>query len=180
MTADVYGFRQANLLRRTVRATAAWPPVSWLYARTLHHLDRFVYRLTGGRATFVSWVAGLPVVMLTTTGAKSGRRHTLPLVGLPDGERMVVIASNYGQERNPGWYYNLCANPRATIEFEGTTREVTARELEGEEREREYARGIEIYPGWTEYRKRAAHRRIPVMELTPGGATSAPPSGRAP
>ncbi len=179
MAAHVYGFRQANLLQRMVRVTAAWPPVSWFYARTLHHLDRLVYRLTRGRATFVSWVAGLPIVMLTTTGAKSGRRHTLPLVGLPDGERMVVIASNYGQERNPAWYHNLRANPRATIEFEGATREVIARELEGEEREREYARGIEIYPGWTEYRTRAANRRIPVMELTPGAATSAPQSGTA-
>jgi deazaflavin-dependent oxidoreductase (nitroreductase family) len=179
MAPNVYGFRQANPLRRMVRATAAWPPISWLYARTLHHLDRLVYRLTGGRATFVSWVAGLPVVMLTTTGAKTGRRHTLPLVGLPDGERMVVIASNYGQERNPGWYYNLRTNASATIEFEGATREVTARELAGEEREREYARGIEIYPGWTQYRKRAANRQIPVIELIPA-ATPAARSDTAP
>ena len=104
--------------------------------------------------------------MLTTTGAKSGRQSTLPLVALPEGDRLIVIASNYGQERNPAWYYNLRANPRATICFEGVTREVVARELEGEERERHYTRGIEIYPGWTQYRKRAAHRRIPVLELT--------------
>jgi hypothetical protein len=58
---------------------------------------------------------------------------------------------------------------RATIVFEGVTREVMARELEGEEREREYARGIAIYPGWTQYRERASHRRIPVVELTPAG-----------
>jgi deazaflavin-dependent oxidoreductase (nitroreductase family) len=88
-------------------------------------------------------------------------------VALPEAERMFVIASNYGQERNPSWYYNLRANPRATVVFEGRTRAVTARELEGEERERQYARGIEIYPGWTQYRKRAAHRQIPVIELTP-------------
>jgi deazaflavin-dependent oxidoreductase (nitroreductase family) len=163
----MYEYRRANLFRRVVRTTAAWPPVSWFYARTLHHIDRLVYRSTRGRATFVSWVAGLPVVMLTTTGAKSGRRHTLPLLGLPDGDRLVVIASNYGQYRNPAWYHNLCANPRATCTFEGKTREMVARELEGEERERNYNRGIEIYPGWTQYRKRASHRRIPVIELTP-------------
>jgi deazaflavin-dependent oxidoreductase (nitroreductase family) len=163
----MYAFEQANPFRRIMRVTAAWRPVSWFYARTLHHIDRVVYRLTRGRATFVSWVAGLPIVMLTTTGAKSGRRRTLPLVAIPEGDRLVVIASNYGQYRNPSWYYNLRANPQATIVFEGVTREVVARELEGEERERHYARGIETYPGWRQYRKRAAHRAIPVMELAP-------------
>jgi deazaflavin-dependent oxidoreductase (nitroreductase family) len=79
----------------------------------------------------------------------------------------VVIASNYGQERNPAWYYNLKANPQATVCFEGISREVVARELDGDERERHYARGIEIYPGWTQYKKRASHRQIPVLELTP-------------
>jgi deazaflavin-dependent oxidoreductase (nitroreductase family) len=163
----MYGHRQANRFRRVVRVTAAWGPISWFYARTLHHIDRIVFRASRGRATFVSWVAGLPIVMLTTTGAKSGRRHTLPLVALPEGDRLVVIGSNYGQERNPAWYYNLRANPRATVSFEGVAREVVARELEGEERDRHYERGIEIYPGWTTYRTRAAHRRIPVLELTP-------------
>jgi deazaflavin-dependent oxidoreductase (nitroreductase family) len=163
----MYEYRRANPVWRIVRTTAAWRPVSWFYARTLHHIDGIVYRSTRGRATFVSWVAGLPVVMLTTTGAKSGRRHTLPLVGLPDGDRMVVIASNYGQYCNPSWYHNLCANPRVTCAFDGQTREMVARELEGEERERHYHRGIEIYPGWTKYRQRASHRQIPVIELTP-------------
>jgi deazaflavin-dependent oxidoreductase (nitroreductase family) len=163
----MYEHRRANLFRRVVRATAGWKPLSWFYARTLHHIDRLVFRLSRGRVTFVSWVAGLPIVMLTTTGAKSGRRHTCPLVALPDGERLVVIASNYGQYRNPAWYHNLCSDHRATIAFQGATREVVARELEGEERERHYERGIEIYPGWTQYRRRAVHRRIPVLELTP-------------
>ena len=170
----MYGYEHANPFRRIARVTAAWRPLSWFYARTLHHIDRAVYRLTRGRATFTSWVAGLPIVMLTTTGAKSGRRHTLPLVALPDGDRLVVIASNYGQYRNPSWYYNLRANPEATIVFEGVTRKVVARELEGAERERHYARGIETYPGWTQYRKRAPHRQIPVMELRPVAEVSRP------
>jgi deazaflavin-dependent oxidoreductase (nitroreductase family) len=163
----MYEYRQANPVAQVARVTASWRPISWFYARTLHHIDRLVYRLTRGRATFASRVAGLPIVMLTTTGAKSGRRCTLPLVALPDGDRLVVIASNYGQYRNPAWYHNLRANPRATVCFEGVTREVVARELEGDERERHYSRGVEIYPGWTRYRQRASHRKIPVMELTP-------------
>jgi deazaflavin-dependent oxidoreductase (nitroreductase family) len=163
----VYAHLQANRFRRLVRATASWKPLSMFYSHTLHHMDQFVYRLTRGRTTFASWVAGLPIVMLTTTGRKSGRRYTLPLVALPEGDRLVVIASNYGQRHNPAWYHNLCADPRATVCFEGVTREMVARELEGDERERHYMRGIEIYPGWTQYKKRAANRRIPVLELTP-------------
>ena len=164
---NVYAFGQANWFQRMVRLSGTVPPISWLYARSLHHLDRAVYKLTRGRATFVSLVTGLPIVMLTTTGAKTGRHHTLPLVALPDGDRLVIIASNYGQHSNPAWYYNLRADPHVTIAFDGATRQMAARELEGEERERQYSRGIEIYPGWTQYRTRAAHRRIPVIELTP-------------
>ena len=163
----IYRYEQTNWLRRVMRLSGAVPPITWFYARALHHIDAVVYRLSRGRATFTSWVAGLPIVMLTTTGAKSGRERTLPLVAVPHEERLVVIASNYGQERNPAWYYNLRANPQAKILFEGEQREVLARELDGEERERWYARGTEIYPGWTAYRKRAAHRKIPVIELRP-------------
>ncbi len=163
----MYEHREANSFRRVARVFGAWKPVTWVLARTLHRLDAAVYRVTSGRATFASWLTGMPIVMLSTTGARSGRQHTCPLVGLPNGDQLVLIASNYGRASNPAWYYNLRANPRATIVFEGVTREVVARELEGEERDRHYERGIEIYPGWTAYRERAAHRRIPVLELTP-------------
>ena len=163
----MYRHREANLLRRIIRLSAGWRPLSWLYARTLHLIDRAVFRITRGRATFTSWLADLPVAWLTTTGAKSGVQRTSPVLAIPgeDG-KLVVIASNYGQRNNPSWYHNLRANPRATILFDGVRRDMTARELDGEERNRWYERGIEIYPGWVQYRKRAAHRRIPVIELT--------------
>jgi len=162
-----YRHHEANLLRRVIRRSAGWQPLSWLYARTLHLIDRAVFRITRGRATFTSWLADLPVAWLTTTGAKSGVQRTSPVLAIPgeDG-KLVVIASNYGQRNNPSWYHNLRANPRATILFDGVRRDMTARELDGEERNRWYERGIEIYPGWVQYRKRAAHRRIPVIELT--------------
>jgi deazaflavin-dependent oxidoreductase (nitroreductase family) len=163
----VYRHSEANLLRRIIRRSAGWRPLSWLYARTLYLIDRAVFRITRGRATFTSWLADLPVAWLTTTGAKSGVQRTSPVLVIPaeDG-KLVVIASNYGQRNNPSWYHNLRAHPRATILFDSVRRDVTARELDGEERARWYERGIEIYPGWVQYRKRAAHRRIPVIELT--------------
>jgi deazaflavin-dependent oxidoreductase (nitroreductase family) len=159
-THPMYRHDQANLLRRMIRRSAGWKPLSWLYARTLHLIDRAVFRITRGRATFTSWLADLPVAWLTTTGAKSGVQRTWE-----DG-KLVVIASNYGQHNNPSWYHNLRANPRATVLFDGVRRDMSARELDGEERAQWYERGIEIYPGWVQYRKRAAHRRIPVIELT--------------
>ena len=96
-----------------------------------------MFRLTRGRATFTSWLAGLPVAWLTTTGAKSGARRTSPVLAIPCGDgRLIVIASNYGQRSNPSWYHNLRKNPRTRVLFDG------------DERARWYERGIEIYPGW--------------------------------
>ena len=164
----MYRYEEADLIRRVMRKSGEWPPMSRLYARVLHHLDRAVFRATRGRATFTSWVTGMPIVLLTTTGARSGQRRTLPLVAVPSEDRVIVIASNYGQRHNPAWYHNLKAHPQATMALHGSTREVTARELEGEERERWYALGVECYPGWIAYRERTApYREIPVVELTP-------------
>jgi deazaflavin-dependent oxidoreductase (nitroreductase family) len=162
----MYRHDQANVLKRAVRRSAGWRPFSWFYARTLHVIDRAFFRMSRGRSTFTSWLAGLPVAWLTTTGAKSGAERTCPVLAIPAGDgKLVVIASNYGQRHNPSWYHNLRANPSAAVLFDGTRREMAARELDGEERERWYERGIEIYPGWIEYRRRAG-RRIPVIELS--------------
>jgi deazaflavin-dependent oxidoreductase (nitroreductase family) len=164
----MYRYEEANLLRRIMRNSGSWPGMWRLYAPTMHHLDRVVHRATNGRSTFTSWVTGLPVIQVTTTGAKSGARRTIPLVAIPHDDAFVIIASNFGQERHPAWYYNLKANPQVTVSFDGQTQEMRARELEGEERERWYERGIQIYPGWTSYRERTApHRLIPVFDLVP-------------
>jgi deazaflavin-dependent oxidoreductase (nitroreductase family) len=161
----VYRHADANVLKRAIRRSAGWKPLSLFYARTLHVIDRAFFRMTRGRTTFSAWLAGLPVAWLTTTGARTGAERTCPVLAIPAGDgKLVVIASNYGQRHNPAWYHNLRANPRARVLFDGETRHMVSRELDGEERERWYERGIEIYPGWVEYRKRAP-RRIPVIEL---------------
>jgi deazaflavin-dependent oxidoreductase (nitroreductase family) len=165
-------YSRANPLQRFMRDFAATRPVSWLFARTLHHVDRPVFRLTKGRHTFASLVSGLPVVMLTTTGARSGKRRTVALLGLPVGEEMAVIASNYGKRHHPAWYLNLRANPEATLSLGGRERRVVAREAGNEERERLWTMGLEIYPGWAGYERRASGRRIPVMVLSRNGRTA--------
>lgn len=127
--------------------------MAWLYARIQPPVDRWVFRLTRGRATASSWASGLPVVMLTTAGARTGRRRSQPVLGLPDGDRLVVIASNYGRPRNPAWYYNLRASRRAWVTADGEIYEVEARELTGEERERCFDRAARMYPGFMHYRR---------------------------
>jgi deazaflavin-dependent oxidoreductase (nitroreductase family) len=158
-------YREANPFQRFMRWSAATAPVSWLYVRVLHHIDRLIYRLTRGRHTFVSWVSGLPVVMLTTTGAKTGQQRVWPVLGVPDGDNLVVMASNWGQRHHPAWYYNLRAHPTATVTMGGVSRRVRAHEASGDERERLWQWGLEVYPGYAAYERRAANRRIPVVVL---------------
>ena len=167
MTGAGSTYERLGAFQRGLGRTAATRPMAWLSVRTLHHIDGLVYRVTRGRTTFSSLASGLPVVMLTTTGARTGERRTLPVLALRDGETLVVIASNFGQPHHPGWYHNLRAHPRAAITVDGVTREFEARELAGAERERCFQLGIEVNPGWVQYRRRVAHRRIPVLRLTP-------------
>jgi deazaflavin-dependent oxidoreductase (nitroreductase family) len=159
--------RRQGLARRVVRKGAEIIPMSLLPARVLLRLDRGFFRLTRGRTTLSAWVSGLPIVMLTTTGARSGQPRTLPILGLPDGDRLVVIASNFGRPQHPGWYHNLRAHPLAVISWEGSTVEMRARELNGDERQRYLTRSHATYPWWEQYHARAAPRQIPVIMLEP-------------
>jgi deazaflavin-dependent oxidoreductase (nitroreductase family) len=163
----VDSYREANLPRRVVRRLAATRAMDWVLARYLHRIDNFVFRATRGQTTFCSIVSGLPVVMLTTTGARTGRVRTLPVVALRDGERMVVIASNYGQRHNPAWYYNLRAYGHADVRVGGRSVAMTAHELAGAEKESYFQRGLDVFPGWAQYRRRASQRDIPVIMLEP-------------
>jgi deazaflavin-dependent oxidoreductase (nitroreductase family) len=148
--------------------------MAWLFARVLHHLDAPVLHQTRGRRSVSSALTGLPIVELTAVGARTGQPHTLPIIGVPDGDRLVLVASNYGQPRNPGWYYNLKANPRCSVLFRGRRYEMEAYEADGEERERLWELDVSVYPPRTQYARRAVSRRIPVMVLRP----APPPSSQ--
>ncbi len=108
---------------------------------------------------------GMPVLVLETIGRKSGARRTNAVCYLPDGDRYVMIASNQGHGANPGWLYNLRANPEATIQVGSRKRRVRARESRGAERERLWRKAVDTYPGFELYRTRAAGRHIPVVVL---------------
>jgi len=108
--------------------------------------------------------AGAPVLLLTTTGAKTGRRYTNPVMYLPDGDRVVVFASKGGAPTNPDWYHNLVAHSRVTVELGTEQYEANAAVITGEARNQLYARQAELYPGFAEYEAKTA-RTIPVIAL---------------
>jgi deazaflavin-dependent oxidoreductase (nitroreductase family) len=108
---------------------------------------------------------GRPLLLLTTTGARTGRRRTNPLVYLPDGERLLIFASKGGAPGHPDWYHNLVAHPRVTVEVGRETYEAEATVLHGAERDRLFAKQVEAMPNFGEY-QRKTRRTIPVVALT--------------
>jgi deazaflavin-dependent oxidoreductase (nitroreductase family) len=109
--------------------------------------------------------AGAPMVLLTTTGAKSGEKRVNPLVGLVDGGTLYVVASKAGAPTSPDWYHNLLANPEVEVEFGGDRFEATAVPIDsGPERDRLYAAQVAAQPGFADYEK-ATTRVIPIVEL---------------
>ena len=160
-------YADAHPVRKVVRRLAATTPGSWILAHTLHHADRVVYRATRGHTTLAAILSGLPVLMLTTTGAKSGRRIASPILAIPDGGGMVVVGSNFGRPHHPGWVHNLRADPHARMEVGGAAQDVVAEEIAGEERDRLIALATQLYPGFPAYVRRAAPRRIRVLRLIP-------------
>jgi deazaflavin-dependent oxidoreductase (nitroreductase family) len=107
---------------------------------------------------------GRAVLLLTTTGARSGRPYTTPMMSIPDGDRILVVASNAGAPRHPDWYHNLVAHPEVTVEVTGDTYQATAVPLRGEERDRVFASICERFPFFTDHQAKVA-RRIPVVAL---------------
>ncbi len=136
-----------------------------LFRPTAHRLDQLLSKLTRGKYSFAGVAAGLPSVILTTTGAKSGQPRTVALLGIPHPDGVAVVAANYGDEKHPGWYYNLKANPIATVVIEGDNWTATARLATPVEREDIWSRGVAIYPGLAKEQEWAGDRRIEAFVL---------------
>lgn len=154
-----------NRFQRLMRSTGGTRVGSWIYIRALDHVDQPIFRLTRGRHTLTSLLTGLPIGVLTTTGARSGQPRHSPLLIYPTTAGQMVIASNYGQRRHPAWYHNLVANPDASLVLWGTEHRVRARQLESAERDRIWRESRETYPGLNAYERWAGDRRIPILLL---------------
>jgi deazaflavin-dependent oxidoreductase (nitroreductase family) len=120
------------------------------------------FRANGGSVS--GPFAGAPLLLLTTTGARTGRSHTTPLVHTRDGDRYVIIASKGGAPTNPSWYHNLVATPGATIEVGSEKFPVRSRVAEDEERDRLFDQQATLMPNFAEYQRNTS-RRIPVVVL---------------
>jgi deazaflavin-dependent oxidoreductase (nitroreductase family) len=159
--------RLPNPLQKFIHRILMMRLVSAFLAVSLHHVDFLMLKISRGRHT-ITEIVGLPILLLTTLGARTGRSRTNPLVSLYDGNKIALIGSNFGSRRNPGWYYNLLANPRCIVRFNGRVAEYIARLAQGGEREKYWQLALAYYRGYERYKSRAApHRVIPVMVLEP-------------
>jgi deazaflavin-dependent oxidoreductase (nitroreductase family) len=125
-------------------------------------LDRALYRLTKGRITSTAGAA--PVMLLTTTGRRSGRPRTTPVMYLRDGERFVVTSENFGQQRPAAWPLNLLADGRATVQVGGEVLPCRARLLDDAEVDSYWPRLVEVWPAHESYLARSGQRHTFVLE----------------
>lgn len=124
-----------------------------------------VYRVTGGRIG--RRLPGLPpMLVLEHVGAKSGKRHSTPLVYMPDGDDFVVVAAKGGYPKHPGWVHNLRAHPDAEVQVGSSRIKVQAREADAEERRRLWPKAVSYNPLWGRYQRRT-ERTVPLVVLRP-------------
>jgi deazaflavin-dependent oxidoreductase (nitroreductase family) len=128
--------------------------------------NNVMYRLSSGRVAGHS-PTGAPICLLTTTGRKTGRPRTVPLLYMPDGDDLYVVASKGGMSTHPAWYLNLLADPHVTVEAHGRTFPAVARLAADEERERMWPTLVSVYEHFDSYRVRTS-RFIPLVVLMPG------------
>jgi deazaflavin-dependent oxidoreductase (nitroreductase family) len=134
----------------------------------LWRLHRWTYRATGGRIG--GRLLGFSFLLLTTTGRRTGRPHTVGLTNFPYGTGYAVIGSNGGAPNHPDWILNLRADPQAVVQVRNQHAAVRAREATEEERQALWARATGAYPGYEAYRRRT-RRTIPIMVLEPGSSS---------
>jgi deazaflavin-dependent oxidoreductase (nitroreductase family) len=130
----------------------------------LWRVHRWGYRVSGGRLG--GHIVGMPVLLLTTTGRRSGRPHTTALTYRREEKNLVIVASNGGARQHPAWYLNLNALPRAEVQIGRGRLFVRSREAIGPEYDRLWTRTVQAYRGYGVYQTRTA-RRIPVIILEP-------------
>lgn len=132
--------------------------------KALTVVNRAAYELSRGRIG--GRFSGAPIMLLITTGHKSGKERKTPLLYIEDGGSYVVAATNFGHDLHPGWYLNLRANPKVEVQLGKERRAVTAETASPEEKERLWPRFVEMYAGYDQYLKRT-DRNIPVVVLRP-------------
>jgi deazaflavin-dependent oxidoreductase (nitroreductase family) len=137
----------------------------WWLINVSPRLDKLVFHLTGGRFTTIP----AHILTLTHTGARTGQKRKNLLTYFTDGDDLIVMASNYGRERHPGWYYNVKANPTVEVRAAGRRGPYRARVATGEDRQRLWELAKTLTKTYADYEERAAGRTIQVVRLSPAG-----------
>lgn len=154
-------------LGNSVRKLGATRAGVWVIKHIVSPLDRFVYRLSGGRRT-ISRGAGSEVALLTTTGRKSGQPRITPVFHLCDGERVILCNVNPGFEKTNPWVLNLRANPIATVQAGGESRRFLARAASDVEVARYWPQLIALWPAYQVHFERSGERSIFILEPLTG------------
>jgi deazaflavin-dependent oxidoreductase (nitroreductase family) len=131
--------------------------------KAMSRLNTWAYRATGGKLGG-KFMRGAPVLLLTTTGRKSGAPRVAPLIYLRDGERLVLVASKGGMDHHPLWYRNLVANPEVEVQLGRAVTPMRARTADDSERDALWPRLLEVYRDYADYQART-QRKIPVVIL---------------
>jgi deazaflavin-dependent oxidoreductase (nitroreductase family) len=165
-----YAYPRPNRFRRVMQAFASTRFGAWFFSKTLAPMDRVLSRVTHGRLTVPALMAGLPVLVLTHTGRRSGQPRHTHLIAVPFGETLALLGTNFGQPRTPTWVLNLETEPRATVTHDGVVREVIARPATDAERADVLARSTRFYGGYAKYQQRITGRRLRIFVLEPAPA----------
>jgi deazaflavin-dependent oxidoreductase (nitroreductase family) len=158
--------RKPNAIQNMIHRFFMLRLVTAFFAPRVNAIDQAVFKWTRGKFT-ASEVLGWNIIQLTTIGAKSKQPRTLPLIAMFDGAQIGLVASSFGRQHNPGWYYNLKAHPECEVQFSDRSGIYIAHEATGEEYDRFWRLAVSFYAGYGKYKRRAAHRHIPVMVLKP-------------
>jgi deazaflavin-dependent oxidoreductase (nitroreductase family) len=156
--------RPKNGFERMMVWTAQRRPVTWFLINVGGKIDPVLMRVSGGR---LKSTLSAPTVVLTHTGARSGRVRKTPLAYFTDGDDVVLIASKGGAPNHPAWYHNVKANPEVELWNGGGGGRYRAREAEGAERDRLWELTTTFNPGYASYQERATERTIPVIVCSP-------------
>lgn len=170
-----FRFRRPNPAQRGMQFLGASKPGAWVLQRTLYRLDRPLHDWSNGRLTLPGILTGLPVVMLTTRGAKSGLERSMPVAAIPLGDDLVVLGTNYGQERTPGWVFNLLAEPRCSVTWRDSRVPARAERVDPQDMEAVWAAAERVYVGFPRYRARVGGSRdIRAFRLVVDDASGPP------
>jgi len=171
-----YVHPRPNPFQRAMQVVASTRPGAWLLSHSLATVDGAVTRLSKGRVSLPRLFAGTSVVVLTSTGRKTGQPRSTHLIAIPIGDTLALLGTNFGQKDTPAWVFNLEADPRSKVAYDGTTLDVVARPATEAERAQVLDSSASVYGGYLKYQQRITGRRLRIFVLEPVSAGSGPGS----